>query len=166
LLDDISREEKKAKRRDFYKILGIRRDSSQEEIRKAYRKLASQWHPDKNRETEEMREHAEMMFKDINESYNILSDLKKKKIYDEGGHPDDPNSAFHMNHQDKESFDNVFNSFFENEKKQSDFKESKNVNKDYNNSHYKDKDSFHHKKRHRDDNYDKKDSSNKHRNKY
>ncbi len=111
LLDDIEREEKKTKRRDFYKILDLNRDSTTEEIRKSFKKLASQWHPDKNSGTDEMREYAEKMFKDVNEAYNILSDPKKRKIYDQGGHPDDPSSAFHTQHEN-ETYEENYNSFF------------------------------------------------------
>lgn len=109
LLDDIQREEKKSQRRDFYKILDVRRDSSAEDIRKSFKKLASQWHPDKNSGSQEMRDLAEKMFKDINEAYNILTDPKKKQIYDEGGHPDDPTSAFHTQ---QETYEDIYDSFF------------------------------------------------------
>ena len=108
LLDDILREEKKSKRRDFYKILDVRPDSSQEDIRKSFKKLAHQWHPDKNCETPEMREHAEKMFRDVNEAYNLLTDPRKRKIYDEGGHPDDPNSAFHNSEESTDPFTEYF----------------------------------------------------------
>jgi len=57
-----------------------------------------------------MRDHAEKMFKDVNEAYNLLSDSKKRKIYDEGGHPDDPNSAFHK--EDFQTENDLYNDFF------------------------------------------------------
>ena len=95
LLDDIQREEKIAKKRDFYKLLNVNRFSSQDEIRRNFKKLVIKWHPDKNNQSDEQREYAEKMFKDINEAYSILSDEKKKRIYDNGGHPDDPNSEFY-----------------------------------------------------------------------
>jgi DnaJ-class molecular chaperone len=89
-MEDISREEKKVKKKDYYKILGLHtKQATSEEIRKHYRKLAGKWHPDKNRESEETREYAEKMFKDINEAYLVLSDERKRQIYDAGGNPDD-----------------------------------------------------------------------------
>jgi curved DNA-binding protein len=61
--------------KDYYKILGVREDSSSEEIRKSYRKLAFQYHPDKNPGKEEM-------MKEINEAYAVLSDQRKRNEYD------------------------------------------------------------------------------------
>ena len=95
LLDDIQKEERMSKKRDFYKLLNVNKFSSQDEIRRNFKKLVIKWHPDKNNQSEEQKEYAEKMFKDINEAYSILSDEKKKRIYDNGGHPDDPNSEFY-----------------------------------------------------------------------
>ncbi|MFP3910720.1 MAG: molecular chaperone DnaJ [Desulfobacteraceae bacterium] len=67
--------------RDFYKILGVSKDASQEEIRKAYRKLARKWHPDINPGNKE----AEQKFKDISSAYQCLGDKEKRKLYDEFG---------------------------------------------------------------------------------
>ena len=66
--------------KDYYKILGIARGSSDEDIKKAYRKLALKYHPDKNKEP-----GAEEKFKEVAEAYEILSDSKKKEIYDKYG---------------------------------------------------------------------------------
>ena len=95
LLDDIQNEERMSKKRDLYKLLNVNKFSSQDEIRRNFKKLVIKWHPDKNNQSEEQKEYAEKMFKDINEAYSILSDEKKKQIYDNGGHPDDPNSEFY-----------------------------------------------------------------------
>lgn len=66
---------------DYYKILGVDKKASQEEIKKAYRKLAVQYHPDKNQGNKQ----AEEKFKLINEAYEVLSDPEKRKKYDELG---------------------------------------------------------------------------------
>ena len=66
---------------DHYKILGIERDASQENIKKAYRKLALKYHPDRNPEDPD----SERRFKEISESYSILSDEEKRRNYDNPG---------------------------------------------------------------------------------
>ena len=103
------KEEQKNNRRDFYKLLEVNKNSTQEEIRKNFKRLAIKWHPDKNNESEEKRIYAEKMFQDINEAYGILSDERKKKIYDSGQHPDDPNSQFHSK-EEQERTNNFYNS--------------------------------------------------------
>jgi len=67
---------------DYYAILGIDRSASQSDIKKAYRKLALKWHPDKNPKNQD---EANKKFKEISEAYEVLSDDKKKKIYDQYG---------------------------------------------------------------------------------
>ena len=67
--------------KDYYKILGVARGASESEIRKAYRKLAVQFHPDKNPGNKQ----AEERFKEINEAYQVLSDEKKRAHYDRLG---------------------------------------------------------------------------------
>lgn len=79
-----------AEKRDYYDILGIKRDASAETIKKAFRKLAKKYHPDSNAGNPQ----AEQVFKDVNEAYSILSDPEKRKLYDRFGHAAfDPNSA-------------------------------------------------------------------------
>ncbi|MBN1886593.1 MAG: molecular chaperone DnaJ [Thermoflexales bacterium] len=68
-------------KRDYYDVLGVPRGASQDEIKKAYRKLARQYHPDVNKEPE-----AESSFKEINEAYEVLSDGDKRQAYDRFGH--------------------------------------------------------------------------------
>ncbi len=68
-------------KRDFYEILGVNRSASPQEIKKAYRRLALKWHPDRNKSSE-----AEEKFKEINEAYEALSDPKKRQAYDQFGH--------------------------------------------------------------------------------
>ncbi len=70
-----------ATKRDYYDILGVSKNASAAELKSAYRKLALEWHPDRNKSTE-----AEAKFKEINEAYQVLSDPKKKSTYDQFGH--------------------------------------------------------------------------------
>lgn len=69
-------------RRDYYEVLGVDKNTSQEEMKKAYRKLAKKYHPDMNKGNKE----AETKFKEINEAYEVLSDPNKRKQYDMFGH--------------------------------------------------------------------------------
>ena len=69
-------------KRDYYDVLGISRDADAAAIKRAYRKLAKKYHPDANPGDKT----AEQMFKDVNEAYDVLSDPKKKKLYDQFGH--------------------------------------------------------------------------------
>lgn len=80
LLRKAELELKKSQRKDYYKILGVGKDASDSEIKKAYRKLALQYHPDKNAGDEK----AEARFKEIGEAYAILSDPQKKQRFDSG----------------------------------------------------------------------------------
>lgn len=77
-----------ADKRDYYEVLGLGKDSSADDIKKAYRKLARQYHPDVNKEA-----NAEDKFKEVKEAYDVLSDDQKRANYDRFGHQD-PNQGF------------------------------------------------------------------------
>ncbi|XP_065670610.1 dnaJ homolog subfamily B member 9 [Hydra vulgaris] len=76
----ISIKELFASTKDYYKILGVSRNASERDIKKAFRKLALKYHPDKNKSKD-----AESIFRDIAEAHEVLSDEKKRKIYDQYG---------------------------------------------------------------------------------
>lgn len=69
-------------KKDYYEVLGVAKDATEEQIRKAYKKLALRWHPDKNPDN---KKEAEEKFKEINEAYSVLSDPQKRNEYDNGG---------------------------------------------------------------------------------
>ena len=69
-------------KRDYYEILGISKDASEQEIKSAFRKLAKKYHPDLNPDDKE----AEAKFKEVNEAYEVLSDPERKAKYDQFGH--------------------------------------------------------------------------------
>ena len=81
---------KKSKRKDPYKILGVDRDATEQDVKKAYRKLAIVHHPDKNPDDPAAAER----FKDIGEAYETLSDPEKKARYDSGEDLIDPSEMF------------------------------------------------------------------------
>jgi len=69
-------------KRDYYEVLGVSRSASKDDIKKAYRKLAMKYHPDKNPDNSEAEEH----FKEVNEAYEVLSNEDKRRRYDQFGH--------------------------------------------------------------------------------
>uniref|UniRef100_A0A8C2IAY3 DnaJ heat shock protein family (Hsp40) member B2 n=1 Tax=Cyprinus carpio TaxID=7962 RepID=A0A8C2IAY3_CYPCA len=75
---------------DYYDVLGVSRNASPDDIKKAYRKLALRWHPDKNPDN---KEEAETKFKEIAEAYEVLSDRSKRDAYDRYGRSDMPSSG-------------------------------------------------------------------------
>ena len=68
-------------KRDYYEVLGVQKGASEEEIKKAYKKMARKYHPDLNPDNKE----AEEKFKEVNEAYEVLSDADKKARYDQYG---------------------------------------------------------------------------------
>jgi curved DNA-binding protein len=83
---------------DYYKLLGVEKNASQEELKKAYRKLALKYHPDKNRDNKE----AEEKFKKISEAYAVLSDKEKRQQYDTFG-----SAGFQQRYSQEDIFRNV-----------------------------------------------------------
>lgn len=80
-----------AEKRDYYEVLGLKKGASEDEIKKAFRKMAMKYHPDRNPDNKE----AEEKFKEVNEAYAVLSDPDKKSKYDRFGHAGvDPNAGF------------------------------------------------------------------------
>lgn len=78
-------------KRDYYEVLGVSREASEEEIKKAFRQLARKYHPDVNKDNPK---EAEAKFKEVNEAYSVLSDPQKRAAYDQYGHAGtDPNFA-------------------------------------------------------------------------
>ena len=91
-----------ANKRDYYEVLGLSKGASDEEIKRAFRKLAKQYHPDVNKDPD-----AESKFKEIGEAYSVLSDPKKRNEYDHGGF-----SFADFGFDDFDPMD-IFKSFFE-----------------------------------------------------
>jgi len=92
-----------AAQKDYYKILGISKTATEREIKKAFRKLAVKYHPDKNKSPD-----AEKLFREIAEAHEVLSDEKKRRIYDQHGEAGLKDEAGF----DSSSFDFNFNDFF------------------------------------------------------
>src|SRR3984957_14117951 len=77
-------------KRDYYEVLGVAKNAGDDEIKKAYRKLAMKFHPDRNPDSKDAEEH----FKEAKEAYEMLSDTQKRAAYDQYGHAGvDPNMA-------------------------------------------------------------------------
>ncbi|WP_404337522.1 molecular chaperone DnaJ [Planococcus rifietoensis] len=96
-------------KRDYYEVLGVSKDASKEEIKKAYRKLSKQYHPDINKEAD-----ASEKFQEVKEAYEVLSDEQKRAQYDQFGHQD-PNQGFGgggFGGAEGFGFDDIFSTFF------------------------------------------------------
>lgn len=97
--------------KDPYQVLGVKKDASQEEITKAYRVLASKYHPDKNPDN---KEEATKKFKEVSSAFETIGDEKKRKEFDSFG--SFPFSSFNFRSRNSvdDIFDNLFSNFFEN----------------------------------------------------
>jgi DnaJ-class molecular chaperone len=95
------------KAKDYYKILGVPRNASEQDIKKAYRKLAMQYHPDRNPGKEEW---ANEKFKEINEAYGVLGDPEKKSQYDRFGTVGDIGDIF-RSRSTQSTFEDVMRDF-------------------------------------------------------
>src|SRR3989442_665218 len=83
-------ETKSMAKRDYYEVLGVNRDASEDELKKSYRRLAMKWHPDRNPENPRAEEH----FKEAKEAYEVLCEPAKRAAYDQFGHAGvDPQSC-------------------------------------------------------------------------
>ncbi|RTL23505.1 MAG: molecular chaperone DnaJ [Rhodocyclaceae bacterium] len=96
-------------KRDYYEVLGVNRDAGDDEIKKAYRKLAMKYHPDRNPDNKE----AEEKFKEAKEAYEMLSDPQKKAAYDRYGHAGvDPSMGAGPGAQGFDGFADAFGDIF------------------------------------------------------
>ena len=92
-MNEANQKAEKARNRDYYQILGINRNATAAEIKKAYRKLALKYHPDRNSESEQSKKVAQRKFQDVSDAYSVLSDPKKKEMFDQGIDPLNPETA-------------------------------------------------------------------------
>lgn len=93
LINSANAQGKKAKKKDYYKILGVAKEATDLEIKKAYRKLALKFHPDKNQDSDLSKKEAYKKTQEINVAYEVLKDKKKRQQYDMGIDPENPEAG-------------------------------------------------------------------------
>ena len=94
-------------KKDYYDVLGVAKGASKDELKKAYRKLAMKFHPDRNPDDEQASEK----FKELSEAYEILSDDQKRQTYDNFGH-EGVNSSFSSSQGAADAFSDIFGDIF------------------------------------------------------
>jgi len=96
-------------KRDYYEVLGVNRDAAEDDLKKAYRKLAMKWHPDRNPDNPKAEEH----FKEAKQAYEILSDAQKRAAYDQFGHAGiDPHAGMGAGGPGAGGFGDIFSDIF------------------------------------------------------
>src|ERR671933_2159934 len=93
--------------RDYYELLGVSRDADEQEIKKAFRRLARQLHPDVSEETD-----AEVRFREISEAYEVLVNAETRQLYDRYGHAGLRSGGFTPRHFDLGDIGDLFSAFF------------------------------------------------------
>src|SRR3954471_20723750 len=96
-----------AAKRDYYEVLGVQQNASPEEVKKAFRRLARQYHPDVNKEA-----GADALFKEINEANEVLSDPEKRAMYDRFGHSGPAGGMGFDPFGGGDAFGSIFEAFF------------------------------------------------------
>lgn len=94
-IEKARRLQKQSERRDYYKILGVKKTATKQEIVKAYRKAAQKWHPDNFQEDD--KKSAEKKFIDVAAAKEVLTDPEKRALFDQGEDPLDPESGRNNN---------------------------------------------------------------------